>query len=112
MDFLADGLTIKESGRGKGILFLLTFIPPLIFTLFYPRAFLTALEYAGAFGVILLLGILPILMVWKGRPEHQKESQFTTWGGKPALVVGLGFSLIVIALEIANQLGLLNRLLV
>ena len=74
MHFLADGLKLKEAGKGKALLLLLTFIPPLLFTLFYPRAFLAALEYAGAFGVILLLGVLPILMVWKGRAVHRREA--------------------------------------
>ena len=112
MHFLADGLKVEEnSGKGKGILFLLTFIPPLIFTLTYPRAFFAALEYAGAFGVILLLGVLPILMVWKGREAHQKDSKFTVWGGKAALVAAFCFSMMVIALEIANQAGLLKSLL-
>jgi tyrosine-specific transport protein len=111
MHFLADGLKLKEAGKGKALLLLLTFIPPLLFTLFYPRAFLAALEYAGAFGVILLLGVLPILMVWKGRAVHQEGSSFTTWGGKGALALGLCFSLAVIGLEIANQLGLLEHLI-
>lgn len=111
MDFLADGLKAKEGEKNKCLLLAITFLPPLLFTLFYPRAFLAALEYAGAFGVILLLGVLPILMVWHGRAKHQQESRFTTWGGKPALIVGLCFSLMIIALEVANQMGLLEKLM-
>ena len=32
MHFLADGLKLKEAGKGKALLLLLTFIPPLLFT--------------------------------------------------------------------------------
>ena len=111
MDFLADGLNIEKSSKGKGLLFVLTFLPPLLFTYANPRAFFSALEYAGAFGVILLLGILPILMVWRGRYHHRLESTYEVAGGKPALIVAFAFSAMVIALEIANQAGLLHVLL-
>lgn len=107
-DFLADGLKIKKTRVGKLALCLLTFVPPFIFTLTDPRAFLSALEYAGAFGVIVLLGLLPALMVWSGRYRHGFTSAFRTPGGKPALIFVILFSVIVIGLEIANQAGLFS----
>jgi tyrosine-specific transport protein len=105
-DFLADGFKIKKSRTGKFALCLLTFVPPLIFTLTDPRAFLSALEYAGAFGVIILLGFLPALMVWSGRYRHHFQSGFKTPGGKIALLFVMLFSVIIIGLEVANQFGL------
>lgn len=104
-DFLADGLNIEKTRKGRGFLYLLTFVPPLFFALTNPRAFLSALEYAGAFGVIVLLCLLPALMVWSGRYYHKYESVFTVPGGKPALVLVMLFSLIVIGLEVAIKLG-------
>lgn len=104
-DFLADGLKIEKTRSGRILLYILTFLPPLLFALTNPRAFLSALEYAGAFGVVVLLCLLPALMVWSGRYYHKFETIYTAPGGKPALLLVIIFSLIVIGLEIAIKLG-------
>lgn len=106
-DFLADGLKIQKNPKGRFILYLLTFTPPLLFTLTDPRAFLHALEYAGAFGVVTLLGLLPVLMVWRGRYVQHRESEYKAPGGKIALSIALAMSLLVIGLEVANKAGFL-----
>lgn len=107
-DFLADGLKIKKTNQGRLILYLLTFAPPLFITLIDPRAFLNALEYAGAFGVVTLLGLLPVLMVWRGRYVQHRTGPFRTPGGQWALAIALIISLSVIGLEIANKIGYLT----
>lgn len=109
-DFLADGLKIKKTRGGRITLCLLTFIPPLLFALTDPRAFLTALEYAGAFGVIILLGFLPALMVWRGRYHHHFASSYQAPGGKLTLLCVMGLALFVIALEIANKFGWIHQI--
>ncbi|MCH8907600.1 MAG: tryptophan/tyrosine permease, partial [Candidatus Heimdallarchaeota archaeon] len=54
-DFLADGLKLKKKGRqGVGVL-AATFIPPTMVVLFYPGIFISALGYAGAAIVLLIL---------------------------------------------------------
>ena len=78
---------------------------PLIFTLTDPRAFLNALEYAGAFGVVVLLGLMPALMVWSGRYRKHFSSTFKAPGGKIALAGVMFVSFLVIAIEIANKGG-------
>lgn len=105
-DFLADGLRIQKSRKGRLFLYALTFLPPLLFTLSDPRAFLNALEYAGAFGVVVLLGLAPVLMVWRGRYFQHRVGPLYVPGGKKALMIALIFSLGVIGLEIINKLGL------
>lgn len=105
-DFLADGFKIKKTSGGKIILFALTFVPPLLFIVSYPRAFLTALEFAGAFGVIILLGLLPPLMVWSGRYHKGMHSPYITPGGKPALIAAIIFSCLIIIVEIASRIGI------
>jgi tyrosine-specific transport protein len=107
-DFLADGLRIQKTPKGRLILYLLTFFPPLVITLIDPRAFLNALEYAGAFGVVTLLGLLPVLMVWRGRYVQQRVGEFRTPGGQWALIIVFIISLGVIGLEIANKTGYLT----
>jgi tyrosine-specific transport protein len=66
-DFLSDGLSIKKDLKGKVFLSLLVLFPPLAIAIIYPHIFLIALDYAGGFGCALLLGLLPILMAWRGR---------------------------------------------
>lgn len=107
--FLSDGLKIRKNAQGRFVLCLLAFVPPLFFVLTDPRAFLNALEYAGAFGVVTLLGILPVLMVWSGRYFQHRESVYKAPGGKLALCLAVVISLIVIGLEIANKTGFLTK---
>lgn len=108
-DFLSDGLKSHSIRGGRGLICLLTFLPPLGFIWSNPRAFFDALEYAGAFGVVILLGFLPALMVWRGRYKQHLSATFKTPGGKIALIIIMGISLTVMALEVANKSGLLPK---
>ncbi len=107
-DCLGDSLRIKKTSGGRILLFALTFLPPLVFALSDPRAFLTALEYAGAFGVVILLGLLPALMAWSNRYWQRRESPYQTRGGKLCLILVIAFSVLVMLLELANKVGLIN----
>jgi tyrosine-specific transport protein len=111
LDFLADGLAIKKNPKGRALLYALTFGPPLVITLYDPRAFISALEYAGAFGVVVLLGLLPALMVWSGRYRKGYVTKYTTPGGKLALVIVIILSLAVVGLEIANKTEFMQEVL-
>lgn len=104
--FLADGFKIPRTRGGRILTFMLTFLPPLAFALLDPRAFLSALEFAGAFGVVILLGFLPALMVWSGRYRMGLSSTFKTPGGKIALLAAMLFSLAIMVLEIVKKLSL------
>ncbi len=66
LDFLADGLGLDKKNRLMTLL-LLAFGLPLVFSLCFPHIFLSALGFAGGFGCASLLGVLPIIMVWKAR---------------------------------------------
>lgn len=107
-DFLADGLAIPKTDKGRLLLYILTFMPPLLFTLTDPRAFLNALEYAGVFGVVILLGLFPALIVWSGRYRQHRKSTFKVPGGKLVLALIVTLSICVIALETAHQAGWLT----
>lgn len=93
-DFLADGTGLKKQGLQKIVLFLLTFTPPLIVALVFPRAFLLCLSYAGTLCVVLLM-VLPAFMAWRGRYVLKLESVYQMSGGKFALtlVILAGFFL-------------------
>lgn len=107
-DFLADGFKIKKTASGKAGICFLTFGPPIAFALSNPRAFLVALEYAGTFGVVLLLGLMPALMVLFGRKHFLKDARFKAPGGKGLLLFSIVISFVLIALEIALKLNLIT----
>jgi amino acid permease len=61
----------------------------------YPQGFIKALDYAGIF-VALLLGILPCLMVLRGRKVHNEHAPYKVKGGKSLLFLVMAFYLVVI----------------
>lgn len=82
MDFLADGLKVSKDTTGKLFLIAAIIIPPLLVAFVYPHLFLVALDFAGGYGCAILLGLLPILMVWRGRYFLNLKSEWSLPGGK------------------------------
>jgi tyrosine-specific transport protein len=109
-DFLADGFKIKSNGKGRLIVCLLEFIPPLALTLTDPRAFLSALEFAGAFCVVTLLGLIPALMVWYGRyyRGYDKTHPYRAPGGRISLVVVMLIAAAIFLLELGIKTELIR----
>lgn len=93
ISFLGDGLKMAQKGRQGLILFLLTFLPPLIVVIYYPGAYLHALNYAGFLCVILLL-LLPALMSYTGRKRY--FSPYIVPGGKLLQVCMIVISLMLL----------------
>ncbi len=100
VDFLADGLKISKKGWNKLLICTLIFGIPLIITLIYPSIFLAALGYAGGIGVSILLGILPILMVWNGRYKKKLHAPRLLPFGKPLLAILFVFAFFQIIIEL------------
>ena len=98
-DFLVDGLKTREWSRKTWKIFLIAFVPPLYFALSYKRAFFSALEYAGAFGVVILLALIPALMTWRKRYVLHLPSAYTAPGGKKLLIIFIGISFCFVILE-------------
>lgn len=105
VDFLADGLQIKKTGGGQAALCLLVLAPPFIFSVIHPHVFLTALNYAGGFGAVVLFGILPVLMVWSGRYYQNESWKTLVPGGKPLLVIVFIVSLFVVGLQFVQSVS-------
>ena len=103
LDFLADGLKVKKTATGKAWLCLLIFIPPYVFALTHPHIFLKALEFAGGFGCALLLGLLPVLMVWSKRYKMGYRDH-AVGGGK----LLLSFLILFVCIELICELGSLG----
>ena len=95
--FLADGLKLREKGKHGIGLFILTFVPPLVIVLYYPGAYIHALNYAGMFCIILLL-LLPALMCYFGRKKY--TSPFLVPGGKVSQFAVVAVSIILLGNEL------------
>lgn len=108
-DFLADGLNIKKSMNGKIRIASLVFIPPLLIAVIYPHIFLTTLEYSGGIGCALLLGLLPVIMVWRGRYHFHLKGPQQLFGGKWVLVILATFVIFEVVQELLKiQIKLLG----
>lgn len=99
-DFLADGLSIsKATTKGKIALSVLTLVPALLYALLFPRGFTVAVGYAGVFAAI-LYGVLPALMVLKGRYVRKIPTTYRAPGGKAMLGLVVVFSIGVMVLQL------------
>jgi len=105
MSFLADGLKMEQRGKNGLLLFLLTFLPPLLIVIYYPGAYIHALNYAGVFCVILLL-LLPALMVLFGRTKFKPRYQVP--GGRFTIWLVITFSIILLINSIWQLFGVLS----
>ncbi|KMW74609.1 tyrosine transporter TyrP [Photorhabdus luminescens subsp. luminescens] len=103
-DFLGDLFKRKDSIAGRMQTGLLTFVPPLIFALFYPKGFVMALGYAAVALSILAL-VLPSLLAYKSR--QQNERRYRVPGGKPVLLLVFACGIAVIAIQIGIVSGML-----
>ncbi|MCB1116470.1 MAG: tyrosine transporter [Chlamydiia bacterium] len=105
LDFLSDGLKLAKEGWKKVLLALIVFVPPAIIAMVNPNIFLTALGFAGGVGCALLLGLLPILMVWVGRYyKGYSELHRQLPGGKILLTILAIFVLFELTIELTKEL--------
>ncbi|MGL5726928.1 MAG: aromatic amino acid transport family protein, partial [Plesiomonas sp.] len=123
-DFLADAFRRSDNASGRLQTGLITFIPPLIFALFYPQGFVMALGYAAIALAILAL-LLPAAMVWKIRRHSGNTSKscalkpdrkiyvygvnsYKLSGGIVGIFIVFAAGLAIIAIQIAGAFGLLR----
>ena len=95
LHFLSDSLKMELKGKNRLILFFLVYLPPIIVTSFYPRAFVQILSFAGIF-VAVLLGLFPAVMVLKQKAMHYCLRR------KAILITVILFFSMVIVQEVVN----------
>lgn len=97
-DFLFDFLKKQKNIQGKLQILVFTFLPPMIFVMFYPKGFILALGNA-AICVAFSHVMLPALMVYKLRQKEIK-SPYNVKGGNWILgsILFIGALLIVLQL--------------
>lgn len=101
VDFLADGLGWESTGKDRKKLCLLTLLPPALFAWMDPKIFVTALSIAGGFGEAFLNGILPALLVWRGKYILKHPTSCFWLSQKSQLALLLLAALLVMGLEVA-----------
>ncbi len=106
ISFLADGLNLEQRGKQGLGLFVLTFLPPLLVVIYYPGAYIHALNYAGIFCVILLL-LLPALMTIYGRKKF--SPRYTVPGGRTSQWLVIIFSIILLVNSLWEILASLQK---
>lgn len=106
-DFLADGLNIEKKGFGNLKVITLTYLPPVIIVLFYPTIFMMALNYAGTFTSILLT-LLPVLMIWRGRYVLKLSGPYQVMGGKPLIILAVLASITVVIIGALQEFHIVN----
>ena len=90
---------------GRISLGLMTFIPPLVFALFYPEGFILALGYAGQMFAFYAV-VLPVSLVWKARRAHT-NLPYKVWGGNLTLIIVLILGVIITSIPFAIRAGYL-----
>lgn len=98
-DFIADWFKVKKRGLNKIWLTFIVFVPTIIFAILYPGIFLVALDSTGGYGDAILNGMIPVLMVWRGRYFFKKEGEQKYPGGRISLSLIFLFALFVVILE-------------
>lgn len=104
-DYISDGLKKLEGKKHLISVTLLTFFPPLLCVLFYPRAFIQFLSLAGFFCII-LQAFMPALMAWKVRYSKSKSMhhEYQVFGGRFTLTLAMVAAVLVAMIAIYQWL--------
>ncbi|NLD00290.1 MAG: tyrosine transporter TyrP [Gammaproteobacteria bacterium] len=101
-DFLADFFKRQNTMTGRLQTGAITFVPPLLFALFYPKGFIFALGFAAIALAVLSL-LLPALLVRQTRKQH--TGGYQVYGGQFGLLLVFVLGLGIIAIQLAIVMG-------
>ncbi|MDO5053949.1 MAG: aromatic amino acid transporter [Pasteurella oralis] len=104
-DCLYDLLKRVNIKTNRFSLGLLTFLPPLIFALFYPEGFVMALGYAGQMFTFYGL-VLPVGMAWRARKRYP-ELPYRVMGGNITLLGALILGILIMNVPFLIKAGYL-----
>lgn len=103
-DFLAQLFRTGNHMGGRLRTGIFTFLPPLIFALYFPQGFVFALGFAAVALAVLSL-LLPALLVGCARQRHRHG--YRVKGGLPALTTVLLVGVGIIGIQLAVVVGVL-----
>lgn len=105
-DYLADLFKRSNNASGRMQTGLITFLPPLMFALFYQKGFIMALGYAAiALSVLALL--LPAMLAIQARKQH--ADGYRVPGGSFGLFLALAFGIAIILIQFGIVFGMLPQ---
>lgn len=107
LDFLKDAFQVREITSDNRLPFYsIVFLPALGLSTLNPNIFFTALDYAGAFSISVLGGILPAIMAWtlRYRSPWQTSPQTLVPGGRGTLIIMVVLAVAVIAIQILTMM--------
>lgn len=98
-DFFADLMRQSEKISGRLLTAVITFVPPLLFAIFYPNGFVKALGYA-AIPLAFLAIILPAVMAYRTRALPNKNTHYQVRGGTVGLFIAFILGLSIIGMQL------------
>ncbi|WP_140919310.1 tyrosine transporter TyrP [Limnobaculum xujianqingii] len=105
-DYLADLFKRANNTSGRLQTGLITFLPPLMFALFYQKGFIMALGYA-AIALSILALLLPAMLVMQSRKQNQ--GGYRVPGGSLGLFLALAFGFAIILIQFGIVFGWLPQ---
>ncbi|OOF24106.1 tyrosine transporter TyrP [Salinivibrio proteolyticus] len=97
-DFISDSFKRQDTVSGRLQTAAITYLPPLVFALFYPQGFITALGYA-AIALVILAVVLPVLMVRKARQTVSTDNHYQVIGGNLGLSLAMVCGIVVVVAQ-------------
>jgi tyrosine-specific transport protein len=107
-DFMAKVTRRKDNWQGRSQTGLITFVPPLLFALYFPQGFIMALGYA-AIALAVLAVLLPVTLVWQSRKQAEAH-HYRAPGGVLALGLAGAMGVLIVGVQVSVSLGLLPAL--
>ncbi|MFQ2856164.1 aromatic amino acid transport family protein [Aeromonas caviae] len=107
-DFMAKVTRRKDNWQGRTQTGLITFVPPLLFALYFPQGFIMALGYA-AIALAVLAVLLPVALVWQSRKQAEAH-HYRAPGGVLALGLAGAMGVLIVGVQISVSMGLLPAL--
>ncbi|PHQ80283.1 MAG: tyrosine-specific transport protein [Coxiella sp. (in: Bacteria)] len=110
-DYFCDNLKQVRVAK-RELAAVITFIPPLIFALVYPKGFIFALGFA-AICLAVLAVLLPTSMVWAWRNRDDAEHRqilYRVAGNKGVIAVVFAIGVLIILLQILTMCHVLPQL--
>ena len=105
-DYISDLFKWGNHLGGRIKTALVTFLPPLLLSLFYPYGFVTAIAYAGV-AVSFSSIMISALMVRSSRKKFPEATTYRTFGGTPLIYFIIIIGILNIAIQIGIQTGII-----
>ena len=104
-DFLADRLSLDNSGLDRMKTALCAFLPPAVFSAIYPKGFVIAIGYLGLV-VTFSFFLVPAIMAIRNR-ANESDMSYRVFGGNALLYLMLIFSVVVMLCKVLAMFGML-----